>query len=221
MQAKQAFPYLVAQTIGTTLTSALSPLKLHYRAQVLESLGDKEGSEFWDAAKAMVLVELLGTVLGLMTDMIKVQAETLANKELQIAYYDGLLKMPVTYWSSQATLDYSNQISFSKVMWFDEEVTSFLEIPQRALGDLVTGLSYAFLFLQTSSRALLFLLAANFGSSILFWALDKISLRLQNLCVNGVVKTSSQDFCSNWYSLDPEYISTYLSFVRGPMEIKR
>ena len=53
MMAKEAFPYLVLQTVGTTITAALSPLKLHYRAQVLENLNDPEGAAFWEASKAI------------------------------------------------------------------------------------------------------------------------------------------------------------------------
>ena len=86
MMAKEAFPFLLLQTFGTAAAAALEPLCLHYRAQLLESMIDTEGFVFWDTAKALILMELLTTMLVLLTSMVKVHAETLANKEIQIAY---------------------------------------------------------------------------------------------------------------------------------------
>mmetsp|Transcript_9184 Transcript_9184/g.19378 ORF Transcript_9184/g.19378 Transcript_9184/m.19378 type:complete len:151 (-) Transcript_9184:2289-2741(-) len=87
IHAKEAFSWLFLQTLCTTATAMLSPLSVHYRAQVLENLNDVQGLIFWEAAKAMVLVELLSTVLGLLTKMVKTHAETLANKEISIGTY--------------------------------------------------------------------------------------------------------------------------------------
>lgn len=221
MMAKEAFPWLLLQTVGTTLTAMLAPMKLFYRAQVLDNLGDTQGIEFWEAAKAMALVELLSTTLDLLTNLIKVQAETLANKEIQVAYFDGLLKLPITYWSSQKGLQGWDRLSFWKVLWFNEEVTDFLEIPQKALEDLVKALTYAYLILQTSSRSLMLLVAANFGSTVLFWILDKITSRIRALSMNGILQPTIEDYYACSYSLEEDYLTTYLSFVRGPMEIKR
>jgi len=221
IHAKEAFSWLFLQTLCTTATAMLSPLSVHYRAQVLENLNDVQGLIFWEAAKAMVLVELLSTVLGLLTKMVKTHAETLANKEISIAYYDGLLKMPLAFWSRQSDMHRKESVTFRTVLNFDKKVTSFLEIPQKFLTDLIKSCTYAYLVLCTSSRSLLLLIGAKIGSIGMFWVLGKAKRRLATWSVHGVIQTSSSDMWTCMFSLRPAYISTYLSFVRGPKEIKR
>jgi len=219
--AKEAFPWLLLQAACTTVTAMLLPLKLHYRAQVMENISDVEGYVFWEAAKAMLLFELLSNSICLVTKMIKMHAGTLANKEIKIAYYSALLKMPITFWSRQTTCSGSDRVGFYNVKMFGREVTNFLEIPQNLLRDLVKSLTYAYMVLRTSSRSLVLLICANAGSILMSWVLHKITTQLSALSMNGVIKTAFSDEISCWYSLRPEYIATYLSFVRGPAEIKR
>ena len=225
MQAKEAFPWLIMQTIGTTITSVLTAQRYYYRVEVLSSLAEPESSVFWEATKAMFLVELLSTALDLLTDVLKNRAEALASRETQIRFFDGLLKMDVTFWMRQAEIkeDWGNRdmLNFWHVYMLGEEVTEFLEIPQKTLGDLVTAVALASIIVQTSSNALLFLVGANFGSTFLLWLLDLLTHRLTVLSLNGVVLPQDEDFDTMEKALDPDYIATYLSFVRGPIETAR
>jgi len=137
------------------------------------------------------------------------------------AYYDGLLKMPLAFWSRQSDMHRKESVTFRTVLNFDKKVTSFLEIPQKFLTDLIKSCTYAYLVLCTSSRSLLLLIGAKIGSIGMFWVLGKAKRRLATWSVHGVIQTSSSDMWTCMFSLRPAYISTYLSFVRGPKEIKR
>lgn len=168
----------------------------------------------------MTFVEILTTAINLVTDMIRIRADSLAEKESEVAYFNALLKMPVSWWASQNELDWSERASYYTVEAFGTQITAFLAIPQRLLSDLITAVTYAYLIIQTSSGSLLFLIAVNLGSGLVFWLLGIMTGRLQDICTKGVIFPSQDDW-SYYYAFEPEYISTFLSFVRGPVECEK
>ena len=80
------------------------------------------------------------------------------------------------------------------------------------------AVAYGYLIIKKSSRSLLYLIAVNVASSAIFWMTGLLRSRLSIIAQRGVIYPS---FGAKSYesALEPDYIATYLSFVRGPREI--
>ena len=87
-------------------------------------------------------------------------------------------------------------------------------MPETGLTILVTVATHATLVMQRSSSMLYTLLGINWGTLAVSYGFHYVQDRMQERATRGIIEPSMDEF--TWvHALNPEYVATFQSFVRG------
>lgn len=198
-----------------SMTSAMtSALGIFYRAEVLEAV-HLGGNDFWVAVKAMVQVQLLSSLLNLLSRTLQVRGRSMVAHQVKIKYFEAVLQRDATWWT---IMDKEEKEPLWELFDLDDGVKDFLEIPQSLGENLSSIVTHVYLIVRKSSQSFYFLLVLNFGTPVVSWLLRQIIERLRPIVMKGVVLPSYQD--QTWFhAMDSKYAETFQSYARSDKEI--
>lgn len=218
LTSENALIWVALHAVITTIHASIQATSWIYRAQVLQQMASNDTDGFWQAAKAMLLVELLNNYLHDLTRILAFKGEDIMALELQVSFFDALMKMDISWWNMQTRLE--RPADMYTVTELAYSVPAFMAMPTSTLEQITTLFTHAFLLFRASSSALYWLGAVNVISTLLTRGAYKLTDLLFRLVERGIVYPNSEDF-SFFYALDSTYISTFQSFVRGEKERQR
>ncbi|CAB9526173.1 Cyclolysin secretion/processing ATP-binding protein CyaB [Seminavis robusta] len=208
--------WVAAQTVFTTLTASTTALSYSYRAQVLQSLIEG-GDQFWMAAKASVLIELLSTVMELVTDVLIERGQRVLGRKLQVKYFEAFTKRDLEWWRAMER-DGKEAWTFIWLLYeASDNVEKFLSTPQDMVSNITTIVTHVYVIYRASSSSVYTLLAAQFAV-IAFNFMSSFGFRwLHKFAVRGVLEGDEWTWMDR---LDPSYVRMFKSFARCEKEVK-
>ena len=218
LSARSSLKWVLLHSAVSVGRASVQATTSYYRASVLESFVGGDPNSGWEgfqlAAQALLCVELIDTLLGLLVSFLRARGQVKMGQELRIMFFDALLKKDLHYWTTKKGPWHE---MISEVFHLDHAISDFMSIPEEFLTLLVTIGTHASLVLNRSSSMLVLMLAVNWGTTLFNWGFGWVQGRLEERATRGIIEPSMDDF--TWvHALNPEYVPTFQSFVRGPAE---
>jgi ABC-type dipeptide/oligopeptide/nickel transport system ATPase component len=223
LKARESLKWMLLQSVASILVATVEATTTYYRASVLDTFTTPDDAtttaeEYWlafkRAAHALFYVEMLATLLGLLVTALRDRGQAKMGQELMVYYFGALLKKDLNFWTVKKGSPYE---TFRQVWELDGKIEKFVKVPQDAISIAVKIATSAMLVRQRSSRMLYLLLGINWGALALNYAWRFVRGKWYDFATRGLMEPSMDDF--TWiHALNPEFVSTFQSFVRGDAE---
>ena len=217
LMAKSSLKWVVLQSCASVLVATVRATSAYYQASVLDVFAtdgvssEQRWEQFVVAATAMFYIEMLATVLGLLVSSLRARGQAKMGHELRLYFFGALLKKDLRFWTTKKGPWYE---MISQVFHLDRETEEFLRVPETGLTILVTVATHATLVMQRSSSMLYTLLGINWGTLAVSYGFHYVQDRMRERATRGIIEPSMDEF--TWvHALNPEYVATFQSFVRG------
>ncbi|CAB9519434.1 expressed unknown protein [Seminavis robusta] len=169
------------------------------------------------AAKASVLIELLSTVMELVTNVLIERGQRVLGRKLQVKYFEAFTKRDLEWWRAMER-DGKEAWTFIWLLYeASDNVEKFLSTPQDMVSNITTIVTHVYVIYRASSSSVYTLLAAQFAV-IAFNFMSSFGFRwLHKFAVRGVLEGDEWTWMDR---LDPSYVRMFKSFARCEKEVK-
>lgn len=216
--AKDALPWVLANSATSVMSASIGTMSLHYRAEVLQTLQSSNSSSrasFRKATLAMVSVELVAALARALESQLSARAQALMAKSIQVRLFQALMSKDMTWWGERK----DPWELIIKVCHLPGHVQNALEMPRVLLNRVVSIFIQVALVQQQSSRMLYAMVGLHWVQVLVRKAINYLQERLAIWATRSLVVPAQDKF--TWvHSLNPEYIQMYQSFAREPLEAK-
>ena len=223
LKARESLKWVLLQSVASILMATVEATSTFYRASVLDTFTTPDDAtttaeEYWlafkRAAHALFYVEMLATFLGLLVNALRDRGQAKMGQELKLYYFGAMLKKDLHFWTVKKG---SPNETIWQVWELDRKIEAFVKVPQDAISIVVKIATSAMLVRQRSSRMLYLLLGINWGALALNYAWRFVQGKWYDYATRGLMEPSMDDY--TWiHALNPEFVSTFQSFVRGDAE---
>ena len=223
LKGRESLKWVFLQSLASIAVATVQATSTYYRASVLDTFTEPDdvnttADESWEkfklAAHAMFYVEMLATLLNLLTTALRDRGAAKMGLELRLYFFSSLLKKDLRFWTSRKGPWHE---MIGQVFSLDKKLDHFVRVPQEAISMVVQIATSALLVMQRSSRMLYIMVAINWSALALNYAFHWVQGRARDRALRGILEPSMDDF--TWvHALNPEFVATFQSFVRGTAE---
>lgn len=212
---RKAWPWMLAGSLAGIVGASVSTLSLYYKTQVMETLHDGGSVDqlrrkFKKAAFAMLLVNVLHSLINTLEAQLSNRSDTMMAEGMQLRVFKAIMSKDLAWWEKQK----EPWALIWEVLDLPRDIQSVITIPRTVMNKLTVIVGQAWLVRQKSSTMLRVVILMNWANIVLSFCIDWMWERATKWTMSGLI-IPSRDQWTWTAALNPRYIKEFQGFSRG------